>query len=140
MGGRANVTFSFNVTVTSQVTVTFRWGLTKHLARINNVLIDRLVSQLLEGRKIMFVLLLVTIVGSVLITWLLPQAFHSEPPYSTAVDIGVGTVAALIWAVLAYQVVGPLIGLEGWLLLAMSALDAIGLAAVMLWVLRRVHA
>jgi len=88
----------------------------------------------------MVVLLLVTLVGSILITWLLPLAMKSEPPYSTAADIGVGTVAALIWAVLAYQVVGPLIGLGGWLLLVMSALDAIGLAAVMLWVLRRVHA
>jgi uncharacterized membrane protein YeaQ/YmgE (transglycosylase-associated protein family) len=86
----------------------------------------------------MFVLLLITIVGSVLVTWLLPKAFHSEPPYGTAVDILVGTVAAVIWAVIGYQVLSPMIGLEGWPRLLLSALDAIGLAAVMLWVLRRI--
>jgi len=84
------------------------------------------------------VLLLVTIVGSVLVTWLLPLAFKSEPPYSLAVDIAVGTALAVVWALLAYQVVSPAIGLEGWLRLAMSAADAMGFAAVMLWVLRRI--
>jgi hypothetical protein len=84
------------------------------------------------------VLLLITVVGSILVTWLLPMAFNSEPPYGVAVDIGVGTALAVVWALLAYQVVSPAIGLEGWLRLVMSAADAIGLAAVMLWVLRRI--
>jgi hypothetical protein len=87
---------------------------------------------------VVFVLLLVTVVGSVLVTWLLPLLFNSKPPYGTAVDILVGTVAAVIWAVVAYQVISPAIGLTGWLALALSAGDAIGLAAVMLWVLRRI--
>ncbi len=86
----------------------------------------------------MVVLLLITIVGSVLVTWLLPKAFHSEPPYGTAVDILVGTVVAVIWAVITYQFILPLIGLSGWLGLLLSALDSIGFAAVMLWVLRRI--
>jgi hypothetical protein len=86
----------------------------------------------------MFVLLLITVVGSVLVTWLLPKAFHSEPPYGTAVDILVGTVVGVIWAVIAYQFLVPLIGMEGWTALVFSALDAIGFAAVMLWVLRRI--
>lgn len=84
------------------------------------------------------VLLLITIVGSVLVTWLLPMAFKSEPPYGMAGDIAAGTVLAVVWALLAYQVVSPAIGLEGWLRLALSAGDAIGFAAVMLWVLRRI--
>jgi hypothetical protein len=84
------------------------------------------------------VLVLTTVVGSVLITWLLPMAFKSSPPYGLAVDIGVGTVAAIAWALLGYQVISPLIGLKGWLALALSAGDAIGLAAVLLWVLRRI--
>ena len=48
----------------------------------------------------MFVCLLITFVGSVLVTWLLPKAFNSEPPYGLAVDIGVGTAVGLIWAFL----------------------------------------
>jgi hypothetical protein len=84
------------------------------------------------------VLLLITIVGSVLVTWLLPMAFNSEPPYGLAGDIGVGTVVAIIWALVAYKVISPAIGLTGWLALALSAGDAIGFAAVMLWVLRRI--
>ena len=86
----------------------------------------------------MIVLLLITVVGSVLVTWLLPKAFHSEPPYGTAVDILVGTAAGVIWAVIAYQVIAPVINLEGWAALLLSAVDGIGLAAVMLWVLRRI--
>ena len=86
----------------------------------------------------MFVLVLVTIVGGVLVTLLLPLAFKSQPPYGVAADVIVGTVAAVIWAIVAYQVVSPAIGLKGWLALALSAGDAIGLAAVMLWVLRRI--
>jgi hypothetical protein len=84
------------------------------------------------------VLLLITIVGSVLVTWLLPMAFKSKPPYGLAVDIGVGTGVAIVWSLVGYLVLSPLIGLRGWLALAMSALDAIGFAAVVLWVLRRI--
>ncbi|MCP5099490.1 MAG: hypothetical protein GY943_28375 [Chloroflexi bacterium] len=88
----------------------------------------------------MFVCLLITIVGSVLVTWLLPMAFKSEPPYGLAVDIGAGVVVGVIWAVLTYQYMAPLIGLTGWLRLVGSALDAIGFAAAMSWILRRIKA
>jgi hypothetical protein len=84
------------------------------------------------------VLLLLTVVGSVLITWLLPMAFKSEPPYGLAVDIGAGTAIAVAWALLGYLVISPLIGLKGWLALALSAGDAIGFAAVVTWVLRKI--
>ena len=84
------------------------------------------------------VLLLVTVVGSVLITWLLPMAFNSKPPYGLAVDIGVGTAVGIAWSLVAYLLLSPLIGLKGWLALAMSAGDAIGFAAVVTWVLRRI--
>ncbi len=84
------------------------------------------------------VLLLVTIVGSVLVTWLLPLAFNSEPPYGLVGDIAVGAVVAVIWALVAYKVISPAIGLKGALALVLSAADAIGFAAVMLWVLRRI--
>ncbi len=84
------------------------------------------------------VLLLITIVGSVLVTWLLPMAFNSEPPYGVLVDIAVGTVVAVIWALVAYKVVSPAINLSGALALVLSAADAIGFAAVVLWVLRRI--
>ena len=84
------------------------------------------------------VLLLITIIGSILITWLLPLAFKSSPPYGLAVDIGVGTVIAIGWALLGQLVIAPLIGLKGWVALALSAGDAIALAAVVLWILRRI--
>ena len=84
------------------------------------------------------VLLLLTAVGSVLITWLLPMAFKSKPPYGLAVDIGAGTAVGIAWSLVAYLILSPLIGLKGWLALAMSALDAIGFAAVVTWVLRQI--
>jgi hypothetical protein len=77
----------------------------------------------------MVVLLLITIVGSVLVTWLLPKAFNSEPPYGTAVDILVGTAVGVIWAVITYQYIAPLIGLEGPLrLILLRGRDALGIA------------
>ena len=86
----------------------------------------------------MAVLLLATIVGSVLITWLVPKAFKSVPPYGAAGDIAVGTIAAVIWAYLAYEVIAPAIGLENPGKFLLSLLDAYGLAAVLLWVLRKI--
>jgi hypothetical protein len=41
--------------------------------------------------------------------------------------------------VIAYQVIVPAINMEGWGALLLSAVDGIGLAAVMLWVLRRIN-
>lgn len=87
----------------------------------------------------MFVLLLLTFVGCVLVTWLLPLALHSERPYGLLGDVLVGTIAGLVWAVITYQFLSPLIGLSGLPRLLLSAGDAIGLAAVMLWVLRRIR-
>jgi uncharacterized membrane protein YeaQ/YmgE (transglycosylase-associated protein family) len=84
------------------------------------------------------ILLLVIIVGSILVTWLLPKAFNSEPPYGLWVDIAVGTILAVAWGVLAYEVISPAIGLENPARFLLSALDAIGFAAVMLWVLRKI--
>lgn len=84
------------------------------------------------------VLLLITIVGSILATWLLPKAFKSAPPYGALVDIGVGTIAGIIFSLVAFTIIAPAIGLTGLLALLLCAGDAIGGAAVMLWVLRRI--
>lgn len=84
------------------------------------------------------ILLLVTFVGSVLITWLLPKALNSDPPYGVVVDIAVGTIAAVIWAVLAYEIISPAIGLDNPGKFILSVGDALGFAAVMLWVLRKI--
>ena len=86
----------------------------------------------------MVVALLITIVGSILVTWLLPKALNSPPPYGVAVDVGVGTVVAAIWLVVIYQFLGPWLGLDGWLLFFGSILECVGFAAVMLWVLRKI--
>lgn len=86
----------------------------------------------------MVVVLLITVVGSVLVTWLVPEGFHSDPPYGPTVDIVAGTVAAVIWAVVGWQFLSPLIGLSGWPRLLLSVGDAIFLAAAMLWILRRI--
>jgi hypothetical protein len=83
-------------------------------------------------------LLLVTAVGTILVTWLLPMAFKSDPPYGLVVDIGAGTLVALVWAYVTYEFLAPFIGMTGWLRFVGSAGDAIGFGAVILWVLRRI--
>ena len=82
--------------------------------------------------------LLITIVGSILVTWLLPKAFNSPPPYGVAVDILVGTGVAVIWLIVIYQFLGPWLGLGGWLLFFGGILECIAFSAVMLWVLRKI--
>jgi uncharacterized membrane protein YeaQ/YmgE (transglycosylase-associated protein family) len=84
------------------------------------------------------VLLLATIIGSVLITWLLPKAFKSKPPYGIVVDILVGTIAAVIAVFFAYEIVSPAIGLENPLKFFLCLMDALGLAALTLWITRKI--
>jgi hypothetical protein len=86
----------------------------------------------------MIVALLITGVGSILVTWLLPMALNSERPYGAIGDVVAGTLPALVWAYVSYDILAPWIGLTGVLRLGLSAADAIGLAAVMLWVVRRI--
>ena len=81
------------------------------------------------------ILLLVTTVGSILITWLLPKAFNSDPPYGVAVDIAVGTIAAVIWAVLAYEIISPAIGLDRTIYIGSDDMNlySLGLDGVLNW-------
>ena len=85
----------------------------------------------------MVVALLISIVGSVLVCWLLPKALNSPPPYGVAVDIAVGTIVAVLWTILIYQVFAPMLGLGGWIKLA-GSLESIAVGAIMLWVLRKI--
>ena len=86
----------------------------------------------------MFVLLLITLVGCILVGWLVPLAFKSKRPYGLVGDILVPTIIGLIWATVLYLYLAPMFGLGGWLKLFGSALEAIGVGAIVLWVMRRI--
>ncbi len=86
----------------------------------------------------MLVLLLLTAVGCILVGWLMPLAFKSERPYGLAADILIPTIIGLIYATILYLYLAPMFGLGGWLKLFGSALEATGLAAVILWIMRRI--
>ena len=84
------------------------------------------------------VLILITIVGCILIGWLVPLALKSERPYGLVGDILVPTIVGVIWAVILYQVLAPMFGMDGWLKLFGSVLEAMGVAAITLWIMRKI--
>ena len=86
----------------------------------------------------MVILLLIVLVGSVLIGWLLPLAFKSERPYGLVGDILVPTVVGVGWTYVVYQILAPMVGLSGWLSFVGSAIEGMGIAAVTLWVMRKI--
>jgi len=79
--------------------------------------------------------------GGVLIGWLVPTLFKSEPPYGLAVDILASVLIALAWGVPWHLWGLEAIGLGNmpkWLLLAGVLADSWGFALVVLWLLRRI--
>jgi hypothetical protein len=86
----------------------------------------------------MFALILIVVVGSILVGWLVPLAFKSKRPYGLAGDIIIPTIVAVIYTFVIYQYVAPMVGLGGWLAFIGSAIEGIGLAAVTLWILRKI--
>lgn len=83
-------------------------------------------------------LLLIVAVGSVLVGWLVPLAFKSERPYGLAGDILIPTVVGVIYAYIIYAIIVPLIGWGGWFMFVGSALESISVAAIVLWILRKI--
>jgi hypothetical protein len=79
--------------------------------------------------------------GGVLIGWLVPTLFKSEPPYGLAVDILASVIIALAWGVpwhlWGLEAIG-LANMPKWLLLAGVLADSWGFALVVLWLLRKI--
>lgn len=83
-------------------------------------------------------LLLIVAVGSILVGWLVPLLFKSPRPYGLAGDIGVPTLVGVLYAYLIYAIIVPLIGWGGWFMFVGSAAEAISVAAIVLWILRKI--
>lgn len=86
----------------------------------------------------MVVLQLMVIVGCILAGWLVPLAFKSERPFGLVGDILGATIVGVVWAFILYQYLVPLVGLTGPLALFGSALEAIGMGAIALWIMRKI--
>lgn len=86
----------------------------------------------------MVALALIVLVGSVLVGWLVPLAFKSERPYGLVGDIVVPAIVGVIYATIIYQIIVPMIGWSGWFVFVGSAVEAIMVAAVVLWILRKI--
>jgi hypothetical protein len=79
--------------------------------------------------------------GGVLIGWLVPPLFKSEPPYGLAVDILASVLIALVWGVPWHLWGLKAIGLGDmpkWLLLLGVLADSWGFALIVLWLLRKI--
>jgi uncharacterized membrane protein YeaQ/YmgE (transglycosylase-associated protein family) len=86
----------------------------------------------------MVALLLIVLVGSILAGWLVPMAFKSERPYGLAGDIIIPTIVGVLYAFIIYQYIVPMVGLTGWLAFIGTAAESIAMAAVTLWILRKI--
>ena len=86
----------------------------------------------------MVALLLIVLVGSILAGWLVPMDFKSERPYGLAGDIIIPTIVGVLYAFIIYQYVVPMVGLTGWLAFIGTAAESIAMAAVTLWILRKI--
>ncbi len=86
----------------------------------------------------MVALLLIVLVGSILAGWLVPMAFKSERPYGLAGDIIIPTIVGVLYAFIIYQYIVPMVGLTGWLAFIGTAGESIAMAALTLWILRKV--
>lgn len=86
----------------------------------------------------MFLLLLIVLVGSILIGWLVPMIFKSERPYGLLGDILVPVLVGVGWTFILFQYIVPLVNMGGWLAFVGSALEGMSVAAVSLWILRRI--
>ena len=83
-------------------------------------------------------LLLITAVGSILVGWLVPLAFKSERPYGVAGDIIIPTIVGMVYVYIIYEIIVPMIGWSGWFMFIGSAVEAIFVAAIVLWILRKI--
>jgi hypothetical protein len=86
----------------------------------------------------MVALLLIVLVGSVLVGWLVPMAFKSERPYGLAGDIIIPTIVGVVYTFIIYQYIVPMVGMTGWLAFIGSAIEGIAVAAITLWILRKI--
>ena len=89
----------------------------------------------------LIVLFIAWVVGAGLIGWLVPSLFKSEPPYGLGVDILASVIPAVVLGLLEWlwllAAIYPVIPLTGGWKLAAAIGDPLGLALVVLWVLRR---
>jgi len=90
---------------------------------------------------LLVILVVLLAVGGLLIGWLVPPLFKSEPPYGLAVDILASVIITLAWGVPWYLWGLEAIGLGNmpkWLLLVGILADSWGFALIVLWLLRRI--
>jgi uncharacterized membrane protein YeaQ/YmgE (transglycosylase-associated protein family) len=86
----------------------------------------------------MVALLLIVLVGSILAGWLVPMAFRSERPYGLVGDIAVPAIVGVVYAFIIYQYIVPMVGLGGWFAFLGTAAESIAVAAIVLWILRKI--
>jgi len=86
----------------------------------------------------MIVIAVVDLVLGALIGWLVPEMLNSERPYGVAGDVGASVISAVGLGVIEWGWIMPLLGFHGWIKVAGAIGDPLGLALIVLWLLRKV--
>lgn len=86
----------------------------------------------------MLVIAVVNLVLGALIGWLVPEMLHSERPYGLGGDMGASAVSAAVLGVIEWAWILPAMGFNsGWIKVAAAIGDPLGLALVLLWLMRK---
>lgn len=85
------------------------------------------------------ILAIVLAVLGVLTGWLAPAVVHSRRPYGLEGDIGVSVAIMVILGIIEWQWIMPIFDFAGWFDLLASIGDPIGLALIVLWLMRKMN-
>ncbi len=86
----------------------------------------------------MIVIAVVNLVLGALIGWLVPDMLNSERPYGVGGDVGASVVSAVVIGIIEWAWILPAMGFNsGWIKVAAAIGDPLGLALVVLWLMRK---
>jgi uncharacterized membrane protein YeaQ/YmgE (transglycosylase-associated protein family) len=87
----------------------------------------------------MIVIAVIDLVLGALIGWLVPEMLNSDRPYGTGGDVGASAVSAVGLGIVEWSWILPALGFSsGWIKVAAAIGDPLGLALIVLWLIRKI--
>jgi len=88
----------------------------------------------------MIIIAVVDLVLGALIGWLVPAVLNSDRPYGIGGDVGASAVSAVALGIVEWSWILPALGFtSGWIKVAAAIGDPLGLALIVLWLMRKIQ-
>ena len=86
----------------------------------------------------MIVIAVVDLVLGALLGWLVPEMLKSERPYGVGGDVGASAISAVVLGIVEWSWILPAMGFNsGWIKVVAAIGDPLGLALIVLWLMRK---